>query len=93
MYKFMLSIIFLSSFPSWAYTAVQLEESSKAVSRGIVADVQAQQIVVARRLKIQVEIDALRGRQGASNDPQLRNELNKQIKQLESQLQKMRAVR
>lgn len=52
MNKSALSIVLFSSFPSWAYTAKQLEESSKAVSWGSVADVQAQQLVVARRLKI-----------------------------------------
>lgn len=93
MNKLALTIVLLSSSPSWAYTAKQLEESSKAVSQGIVADAQAQQLIVARRLKIQTEIDDLRGRQGAGNDPQRRNEIDKQIKQLQSQLQKMQTIR
>lgn len=40
--KILIAMIFLSPFHLWAYTAKQLEESSKAVSRGIVTDIKVQ---------------------------------------------------
>lgn len=88
--QIIVSVLLSVSSVAQADLSSQLESNSKAVSAKIASSVSAQQSKFDRRLKIQLQIDGLRTKMGATTDPQLKQSLGTQIQQLQSQLRKIK---